>query len=715
MLSIAIIIPELRKYGGAEKLLIECLARWQYSHDVTLYTSDLNEEIFPPNGLPKIKIRKLSPRFEGQHSALLNSTLLPKIWEAEIFHHDIYHTHLWPTHLLDLRPMVWYPHEPLRLLYDLRFAQSEDQATSRDQISIHFYPKQDYDLVERVHYDATLRALEMIDRSRWPDRVVANSVHTAKYLESIYGTPVTDVVYPGATILETTEQIESKDVVLAIGQLWSHKRTRLVIEAMTEVADTELQIIGSGPEREKLQRIVDRLGLADRVVFCPQVDEAELQALLLACLCVVFVPVREPFGIVPLEALAAGKPLIAVAEGGFSEVIDERCALLVPPEPSHIARAIQQLKDQPSMARAMGVHGRAVARDYSWDRTARELLGIIEQTHAGWAVTHPPPIQQPGTLFAIHYFLWYREGFGNAHWSDDRVHGSVSDTPQLGYYSSSDGETLRAHLDLIEGMGIDVIVLNIHIDEAGLDVFQLDSARKMQSIAALRGSPIRFLPNVCLYTRDFAVIETALHTLKHELALAGNWLQIDGRQAIAIFWTRVFDGDSSIIDHLGDLTDGFFRISVNLRPIDARTEFRRTKNLFHTYSQFSPLELSSAERWEDIWAREYENSRSSSGLHCATITPGYDDTDLENDERAKNPYRQIDRAEGATYRRTMKFVLGRKVRPALVFMTSFNEFHENSHVEPSKRYGSRYVEMTRDFISEARTLWRGSGPDPSSS
>ncbi|MDQ2099328.1 MAG: hypothetical protein QQW96_16990 [Tychonema bourrellyi B0820] len=66
---------------------------------------------------------QLSPYFQGEYAFFLNGTLLPKLWQQEIGTHDLYHTHLWPCHLIDRHPMVWYPHEPPRMLEDLRLSQ----------------------------------------------------------------------------------------------------------------------------------------------------------------------------------------------------------------------------------------------------------------------------------------------------------------------------------------------------------------------------------------------------------------------------------------------------------------------------------------------------------------------------------------------------------------------------------------------------------------
>ena len=120
MLDIAVIIPELSRYGGAQRFVMECVARWQHAHDVTLYSASFNQDLLEEHGISdRVRLKGISPLTEGPHALLYNCTVLPKKWALEIGKHDVYQAHLWPTHLIDLHPMVWYAHEPLRVLYDL--------------------------------------------------------------------------------------------------------------------------------------------------------------------------------------------------------------------------------------------------------------------------------------------------------------------------------------------------------------------------------------------------------------------------------------------------------------------------------------------------------------------------------------------------------------------------------------------------------------------
>ena len=234
-MDLAIIIPFLEKYGGAERLVIECLARWQDNHNITLYATRINQQLLKEHGVRQdssVKQVLLTPYFEEQHDILLNSLLLPKIWQEEIGKHDLYHTHLWPTHLIDLHPMVWYPHEPLRLLHDLRFDQSVENVGDEAARNIHIYPKYNYDRIGESLHEAYLRSINSIDKTAKPERIVANSQYSARYLEEVYGEPITDVVYPGVEPNFFIELPIDSNLFVTIGQLWPHKRINLLIEAI---------------------------------------------------------------------------------------------------------------------------------------------------------------------------------------------------------------------------------------------------------------------------------------------------------------------------------------------------------------------------------------------------------------------------------------------------------------------------------------------------
>jgi glycosyltransferase involved in cell wall biosynthesis len=709
-LSMAVIIPELSKYGGAERYLIECVSRWQKLHDITIYSSIVNTDLLAEHQIGKrVKLARLSPYFEGRHSILLNTALLPKIWEQEIGKHDIYHTHLWPTHLIDLHPMVWYPHEPLRILHDLRYEQPLEDVAATRQRDLHIYPKYNYDRIADVTYEAYLSSMDLVDKLGSPDRVVANSRYTAGYLEGVYGTPVKDVVYPGVNVEDFIFQPSDENIFLTIGQLWPHKRIKLIIEALKLVENAQLYIVGSGPEKEKLARIAEGMGLDNRVFFLHKLSNLEVKILFSRALAVVFVPVKEPFGIVALEAMAAGKPLIAANEGGFTEVVDESCAMLVAPEPEEIAERMRLLRDNKDIAKRMGAAGRERVQAYTWDRAAEQLLKVIENTHQKWTREHVRPridSTPRTTLFGAHYYCWYGDGVGSHHWNDTPHAGGVTDMPRLGYYASSSCSTIEAHWRLFDQMGLDFVVVNLHVDRNGANAYEQAAAESLISVVDRLETRTRIAIQLCPYDCTREHHSNTLEMIRRQFAARRSYFHYEGEPVLFYFWTGVQDGNKPWINFVDDNTQGFLRIASSLRMYSAKDERRHTFGLFHGWSLYSPLELSAPANWERVWMQAYLNSDAGTrNLKVVSVSPGYDDRHLRDPNRKANPHRIVDRQQGASYRRMLQFAESVPDVPDMVLISTFNEYHENTHIEPSRNHGSLYATMTQKFIEEGKNRW----------
>jgi glycosyltransferase involved in cell wall biosynthesis len=173
--------------------------------------------------------------------------------------------------------------------------------------------------------------------------------------------------------------------LVTVGRLVPRKGFDIAITALAQLPDTELVIAG-GPERgrlsqdpevKRLRELADRLGVGDRVRWPGQVSREDMPALLRSADAVVCTPWYEPFGIVPLEAMACGVPVVAAAVGGLTDtVVDGVTGLLVRPhQPKELAARVRRLLDDPALGHAYGTagHDRAVAR-YSWDRVAADTL-----------------------------------------------------------------------------------------------------------------------------------------------------------------------------------------------------------------------------------------------------------------------------------------------------------------------------------------------------
>jgi glycosyltransferase involved in cell wall biosynthesis len=157
------------------------------------------------------------------------------------------------------------------------------------------------------------------------------------------------------------------------------------ISAIAGVPACELVIAGgpersqldADPEAERYRRLARELGVADRVHLLGSLPRDRVPALLRSADLVACVPWYEPFGMVALEAMACGVPVIASAVGGLVDtVVDGVTGIHVPPrQPSEIARVIRWLLADPRRRRQLGRAGseRAVDR-YGWDQVAADTV-----------------------------------------------------------------------------------------------------------------------------------------------------------------------------------------------------------------------------------------------------------------------------------------------------------------------------------------------------
>jgi len=170
-----------------------------------------------------------------------------------------------------------------------------------------------------------------------------------------------------------------------VGRLVERKGIGNAITALASVTDAELVVAG-GPDAARLDgdREVRRLrelaqhhGVADRVLFRGRVGRDSLPALLRSADAVVCVPWYEPFGLVALEAMACGVPVVASAVGGLTDtVVPGVTGLHVPPrEPAALAKELNALLADPDRRAAYGAAGaRRAAQHYSWNRVAAATL-----------------------------------------------------------------------------------------------------------------------------------------------------------------------------------------------------------------------------------------------------------------------------------------------------------------------------------------------------
>jgi phosphoheptose isomerase len=162
------------------------------------------------------------------------------------------------------------------------------------------------------------------------------------------------------------------------------------VAALASIPDAELVVAG-GPdpsaladdaEARRLIAIAEEAGVRDRVQLRGRIDHDRLPELLRSADVVVSVPWYEPFGIVPLEAMACGVPVVAAAVGGMIDsVVDDLTGVHVPPrDPERLVETLRPLLDDQERRRAYGRAGVERARRlYDWDRIAKATLDVYSK------------------------------------------------------------------------------------------------------------------------------------------------------------------------------------------------------------------------------------------------------------------------------------------------------------------------------------------------
>ncbi len=178
----------------------------------------------------------------------------------------------------------------------------------------------------------------------------------------------------------------ARPFILGIGRVVPQKGFDVLLDAYALLAQArpdapDLIIAGDGPERERLQAQVSDLGLTGRVHLIGRADRATAVALFKGCAIFVLPSRQEPQGIVNLEAMICGKPVVAARVGGVPEVVlDGETGLLVPGEDAPaFARALEALLADPARAHALGEAGRARAEArFTWARIADQYFDIYQ-------------------------------------------------------------------------------------------------------------------------------------------------------------------------------------------------------------------------------------------------------------------------------------------------------------------------------------------------
>jgi len=196
---------------------------------------------------------------------------------------------------------ICYCHSPMRYLWDLYPAYLHEWTRSSLKRSL-IAPLASY-----------LRVWDYASSAR-VDEFIANSGNVQRRIWKAYRR-ASEIIYPPVQV-ETFYSRPADDYYLIVSELVTYKRIADAVRCFSETK-RRLKIVGRGPEYVALKLIA-----GPTIEFCGRVSDSELRDLYARCRAVVL-PGEEDFGIVPVEAMASGKPVIALGKGGVLETVPE--------------------------------------------------------------------------------------------------------------------------------------------------------------------------------------------------------------------------------------------------------------------------------------------------------------------------------------------------------------------------------------------------------
>ena len=193
------------------------------------------------------------------------------------------------------------------------------------------------------------------------------------------GTPT-----PVSATAPVTQATHQNQRILFAGRIVPDKGLEWLVKSLAQMSSVHLDIAGEGWDRSRIEALVDRLGLNDRVTWHGWCDNEKIDSLYQECFAVVFPSVwPEPAGLITLEAYARYRPVIASSVGGIPEHLhDGETGILVPVNDiKKLADAITELSLNYQKTRYLGEQGHALfLKEFTMDVHVSNLKQIYEQT-----------------------------------------------------------------------------------------------------------------------------------------------------------------------------------------------------------------------------------------------------------------------------------------------------------------------------------------------
>lgn len=293
---------------------------------------------------------------------------------------DIVHAHFWMSGIAALRATEGTGIPVAHTFHALGHVKRRHQGAADTSPPDRLAAEQEIvDTVDRIVATCNEEAFEL--------RGLGRDMHSVSVVPC--GVNLANFTPDGPVLVDLPRQQRHR--IVTVSRLVPRKGVDIVIRALADVPDTELLVVGGppadalddDPEVQRLRAVAEETGTADRVRLLGSRARHEVPAVMRSSDVLVTVPWYEPFGIVPLEAMACGLPVVTAAVGGMTDtVVDRVTGVHVPPrDPDALATALDRVLSDAEWRAALGRAGvDRVHSRYSWAHVADGVLDAYAET-----------------------------------------------------------------------------------------------------------------------------------------------------------------------------------------------------------------------------------------------------------------------------------------------------------------------------------------------
>lgn len=380
-MKIIILHPHIAYPGGASKYMLETCERLaKKGMNLLVVTTTVDPKIISPYkhlkfyllGGPttgsfffwlfypffQLRLHRFLDRFENK---ILFPQILPPIWWTGIY-----------KKFNPQVPIVWMCQEPSAFVHSPLVIESLKEPMKT--------------LVKAFN-----PFLKVFDRFlvKDVDFIIANSSYGASLVKKIYKRKTDLIAYPSVDLKRFKPQGKKENYIFTVSRLDKQKNIDVLIRSFKLLPSSlrskyRLVIGGQGTERKNLENLAKELGIEEKVKFLGWIKEEKLPRWYAQAKLVVFCAQDEPFGIIPVEAMASGTAVIATKSGGVGEsVLEGKTGFLVrSPNPRILAEKVKVvLTDEKRLKKMNKIARRHVEKNFSWERTVEIIEHFFENLY----------------------------------------------------------------------------------------------------------------------------------------------------------------------------------------------------------------------------------------------------------------------------------------------------------------------------------------------